>query len=246
MNRRAIGPIIIGLMVMLLLAFLVVPMLVVGGASLLFAGGAGALRGHRGERGPARRVHRGGQLDSRQLPEVVPAGRPAVQRAVDGPGRHRRRSRATTGGPTLPGVTSGSNAFGAAGPMQIGIGGASGNQWGGAAVHPASEVVNGVATDEDGDGNASVYDPADAIAGAAKYLVAHGVQQNVAAAIFAYNHADWYVQEVLPGRRPTPQAGSRSPTSTRRQRPVTAVPAAAASRARRTASSPRSSRRTRS
>ena len=36
------GPIIVGLMVMLLLAFLVVPMLVVGGASLLFAGGAGA------------------------------------------------------------------------------------------------------------------------------------------------------------------------------------------------------------
>ena len=36
----------------------------------------------------------------------------------------------------------------------------------------------------------------DAIAGAAKYLVAHGVQQNVAAAIFAYNHADWYVQLV--------------------------------------------------
>jgi cell wall-associated NlpC family hydrolase len=42
-----------------------------------------------------------------------------------------------------------------------------------------------------------VYQPADAIAGAAKYLVAHGAQQNVAAAIFAYNHADWYVQEVL-------------------------------------------------
>jgi cell wall-associated NlpC family hydrolase len=57
--------------------------------------------------------------------------------------------------------------------------------------------VNGVATDEDGDGIASVYDPADAIAGAAKYLVAHGVQQNVPAAIFSYNHASWYVQEVL-------------------------------------------------
>ncbi|HET6191137.1 MAG TPA: NlpC/P60 family protein, partial [Trebonia sp.] len=99
----------------------------------------------------------------------------------------------------LPGVTEATvaNAFGAAGPMQIGIGNASGNQWGGAPVHPASEVVNGVATDEDGDGTASVYDPADAIAGAAKYLVAHGAQQSPAAAIFAYNHASWYVQEVL-------------------------------------------------
>ena len=41
MNKRAIGPIIIGLMLMMLLAFLVVPMVLVGGAALLFAGGAG-------------------------------------------------------------------------------------------------------------------------------------------------------------------------------------------------------------
>jgi peptidoglycan DL-endopeptidase CwlO len=98
---------------------------------------------------------------------------------------------------TLPGVQSGANAFGAAGPMQIGIGGAAGNQWGGAPVHPASEKVNGVATDADGDGTASVYDPADAIAGAAKYLLEHGVLDNVDQAIFAYNHLQSYVQAVL-------------------------------------------------
>jgi len=98
---------------------------------------------------------------------------------------------------TLSGVHSGQNGFGAAGPMQIGIGDAAGNTWGGAPIHPASEAVSGVATDEDGDGIASVYDPADAIAGAAKYLVAHGIQQNVPSAIFSYNHASWYVQEVL-------------------------------------------------
>ena len=98
---------------------------------------------------------------------------------------------------TLPGVHSGANAFGAAGPMQIGIGGASGNTWGGAPVHPASEQVAGVATDGNGDGIASVYEPADAIAGAAKYLVAHGVQNNVSGAIFAYNHLTSYVQSVL-------------------------------------------------
>src|SRR5215468_5452509 len=46
---------------------------------------------------------------------------------------------------TLPGVHSGANAFGAAGPMQIGIGGAAGNNWGGSPVHPASERVAGVA-----------------------------------------------------------------------------------------------------
>jgi cell wall-associated NlpC family hydrolase len=97
----------------------------------------------------------------------------------------------------LPGVHSGANAFGAAGPMQIGIGGAAGNQWGGAPVHPATEKVNGVATDADGDATASVYDPADAIAGAAKYLLEHGVLDNVDQAIFAYNHLQSYVQAVL-------------------------------------------------
>jgi peptidoglycan DL-endopeptidase CwlO len=98
---------------------------------------------------------------------------------------------------TLPGVHSGANAFGAAGPMQIGIGGAAGNEWGGAPVHPASEPVNGVATDANGDGVASVYEPADAIAGAARYLLANGVLTNVAQAIFAYNHLESYVQAVL-------------------------------------------------
>ena len=36
-----------------------------------------------------------------------------------------------------------------------------------------------------------------AIAGAAKYLLAHGVQNNVSGAIFAYNHLQSYVQTVL-------------------------------------------------
>jgi peptidoglycan DL-endopeptidase CwlO len=98
---------------------------------------------------------------------------------------------------TLPGVHSGSNAFGAAGPMQIGIGGASGNTWGGTAIHPASEKVNGVASDGDGNGIDNVYDPADAITGAAKYLLAHGVLDNAQGAIFAYNHLESYVQTVL-------------------------------------------------
>jgi peptidoglycan DL-endopeptidase CwlO len=98
---------------------------------------------------------------------------------------------------TLPGVHSGSNAFGAAGPMQIGIGGAAGNVWGGAPIHPASEVVDGIATDEDGGPDASVYDPADAIAGAAKYLLTAGVTTNPSGAIFAYNHLQSYVESVL-------------------------------------------------
>jgi peptidoglycan DL-endopeptidase CwlO len=42
-----------------------------------------------------------------------------------------------------------------------------------------------------------VYDPADAIAGAAKYLLEFQVTTNPSAAIFAYNHLQSYVQSVL-------------------------------------------------
>jgi cell wall-associated NlpC family hydrolase len=197
MKRRSLGPIVIGLLVMGLVAFLVIPMLVVGGASMLFAGSSGSQCGTAG----ANAVQPG---VSNQAANSIPANyltwfqKVGLQYNISwtilaGIGKVE----SDDGQTTLTGVTSGSNNFGAAGPMQIGIDGASGNQWGGAPVHPASEVVNGVAIDEDGDGIASVYDPADAIAGAAKYLVEHGAQQNVPAAIFAYNHADWYVQEVL-------------------------------------------------
>ena len=58
-------------------------------------------------------------------------------------------------------------------------------------------MVNGVATDEDGGPNADVYNPADAIAGAAKYLLEFQVQTDPSAAIFAYNHLQSYVQSVL-------------------------------------------------
>ncbi|MFL6266438.1 MAG: lytic transglycosylase domain-containing protein [Actinomycetes bacterium] len=61
-----------------------------------------------------------------------------------------------------PGVTSGANFAGAAGPMQIGIGGKAGNTFGAYAV------------DGDGDGISNVYNPADAIFTAASYLCRNG------------------------------------------------------------------------
>ncbi len=97
----------------------------------------------------------------------------------------------------MPGVRMGQNGFGAAGPMQIGIGGAAGDQWGGPAVHQASQHFGGVATDGDGNGIDSVYAAADAIPGAARYLVGHGAPGDLSAAIFAYNHLESYVQDVL-------------------------------------------------
>jgi hypothetical protein len=82
----------------------------------------------------------------------------------------------------LPGVRSGWNAAGAAGPMQFGIGvGRAGNAW--------ARYGRG--------GN--VYDPADAIPAAARYLCAAGARggRDLRGAVFAYNHSAAYVREVL-------------------------------------------------
>lgn len=50
--------------------------------------------------------------------------------------------------------------------------------------------------DGDGDGRIDRWDPADAIYAAANYLRASGAPGDYRAAIFAYNHASWYVAEV--------------------------------------------------
>jgi soluble lytic murein transglycosylase-like protein len=46
-------------------------------------------------------------------------------------------------------------------------------------------------------GTADPYNPVDAIFAAARYLDAAGASKNLGKAIFAYNHANWYVQSVL-------------------------------------------------
>jgi murein DD-endopeptidase MepM/ murein hydrolase activator NlpD len=60
---------------------------------------------------------------------------------------------------------------------------------------PATWAQWGV--DADHDGYANPYSPQDAIFAAARYLQASGARHDLARAIFAYNHADWYVAEVL-------------------------------------------------
>jgi murein DD-endopeptidase MepM/ murein hydrolase activator NlpD len=52
-------------------------------------------------------------------------------------------------------------------------------------------------TDANGDGVADPWNPDDAIFSAARYLAAAGGASDIYRAVFAYNHADWYVQEVL-------------------------------------------------
>jgi Transglycosylase SLT domain len=81
---------------------------------------------------------------------------------------------------TLPGVHSGSNSAGAEGPMQFLAG-----TW----------ETYGV--DGNGDGVADPYDETDAVFGAANLLSSDGAPGDWYGAIFEYNHADWYVREVL-------------------------------------------------
>jgi cell wall-associated NlpC family hydrolase len=61
---------------------------------------------------------------------------------------------------------------------------------------PAADGA-GYAADGDGDGIANVWDPADAIAAAARLLRANGAPADYRAAIFAYNHSSSYVDQVL-------------------------------------------------
>ncbi|HEX4011707.1 MAG TPA: lytic murein transglycosylase [Solirubrobacteraceae bacterium] len=49
----------------------------------------------------------------------------------------------------------------------------------------------------DGHSVPNPYDPRDAIFSAARYLAAAGAAKDVAGAVFSYNHASWYVDEVL-------------------------------------------------
>ena len=125
---------------------------------------------------------------------------------------------------------------------------------------PATWDMYGV--DANGDGEKDPFNPVDAIFAAARYLRAAGADKDLYRAIFAYNHADWYVESVLMRARvigglPADLVGSltgltqgRFPVAARR-RPTPArcsdarAPAARRSRARTppTSSSPTATRR---
>lgn len=77
---------------------------------------------------------------------------------------------------TRPGAE---NAAGAGGPMQF-----------------LASTWQQYGVDGDGDGIRNRWDPADAIFSAANYLKASGAPGDYRRAIYAYNHAWWYVEEV--------------------------------------------------
>ena len=82
----------------------------------------------------------------------------------------------------LPGVRTGTNHAGAAGPMQF-----LGSTWA------------AYGQDGDLDGDTDIYSPPDAIHGAAAYLCANGAGQpeHLRRALWHYNHDDRYVADVL-------------------------------------------------
>jgi cell wall-associated NlpC family hydrolase len=51
--------------------------------------------------------------------------------------------------------------------------------------------------DADGNGSADRWDPVDAVFSAANYLRASGAPENIPAAVYAYNHSQAYVNQVL-------------------------------------------------
>lgn len=85
---------------------------------------------------------------------------------------------------TLPGVSSGENFAGAGGPMQF--------------LAPTFDEVAARHTFPAGGATPpSRYNPSDAIHAAAYYLCDSGAPADMYSAIWAYNHADWYVHDVL-------------------------------------------------
>ncbi|MFI6098205.1 NlpC/P60 family protein [Lentzea sp. NPDC051213] len=83
-----------------------------------------------------------------------------------------------------PGVHHGENYAGAGGPMQF--------------LQPTFDGVLTRHTIPPGGATPpSRYNPHDAIHAAAFYLCDSGAPQDLYKAIFAYNHADWYVKDVL-------------------------------------------------
>jgi len=78
------------------------------------------------------------------------------------------------------GENMGPSSAGAMGPMQF---------------LPSTWKTSGV--DGNRDGVKNIMDPADAIPAAARYLKRGGAPEDWYAALFTYNHADWYVKDVL-------------------------------------------------
>ncbi len=96
-------------------------------------------------------------------------------------------------GPQGPAILAGINAIETAFGTNLGPSYAGAVGW--MQFMPETWAAYGV--DANGDGVKDPNNPEDAIYAAANYLRASGMPEDVYGAIFAYNHADWYVEDVL-------------------------------------------------
>jgi Transglycosylase SLT domain len=118
----------------------------------------------------------------------APAGVPAVLIPI-----YQRASAAYGLGPQGPNVLAAINGIETAFGTNLNVSSAGAVGW--MQFMPATWDTYGV--DANGDGVRDPYNPEDAIFAAAKYLRASGMPADTAGAIFSYNHADWYVADVL-------------------------------------------------
>jgi hypothetical protein len=96
-------------------------------------------------------------------------------------------------GPQGPAILAGINAVETAFGTNLGPSSAGAVGW----MQFMPETWASYGVDANGDGVKDPNNPEDAIYAAAVYLKAAGMPADTYGAIFAYNHADWYVEEVL-------------------------------------------------
>ncbi len=106
---------------------------------------------------------------------------------------YQRASQAYGLGPQGPSVLAGINEVETAFGTNLNVSSAGAVGW--MQFMPSTWDSYGV--DANGDGVRDPFNPEDAIFAAARYLSAAGMPQDTYGAIYAYNHADWYVAEVL-------------------------------------------------
>jgi hypothetical protein len=106
---------------------------------------------------------------------------------------YQRASDSYALGPQGPAILAGINAIETGFGSNLGPSSAGAVGW--MQFMPETWAMYGV--DANGDGVADPNNPEDAIYAAARYLSAAGMPADTWGAIFAYNHADWYVEEVL-------------------------------------------------
>jgi membrane-bound lytic murein transglycosylase B len=118
----------------------------------------------------------------------APAGVPAILIPI-----YQRAAAAYSLGPQGPSVLAAINGIETAFGTNLNVSSAGAVGW--MQFMPSTWETYGV--DANGDGVRDPYNPEDAIFAAARYLQASGMPTDTYGAIYSYNHADWYVAEVL-------------------------------------------------